>query len=29
MQDPMLRGEEALRHPCDRSGPLSFAHYWP
>jgi len=27
MQDPMLRGRDELRHPCDRAGPLSLA-YW-
>jgi hypothetical protein len=27
MLDPMLRGSEDLRHPCDRAGPLSVAYY--
>jgi predicted NACHT family NTPase len=28
MQDPILRGREDLRHPCDRVGALSLAYYW-
>ena len=27
MQDPLLRGREELRNPCDRLGPLSASHY--
>lgn len=27
MQDPILRGREDLRNPCDRVGPLSLAYY--
>ncbi len=28
MQDPILRGREDLRNPCERVGPLSLAYYW-
>jgi hypothetical protein len=28
MEDPILRGREDLRNPCDRVGPLSPAFYW-
>ena len=28
MQDPILRGRDDLRNPCDRVGPLSLAYYW-
>ena len=27
MQDPILRGRDDLRNPCDRVGPLSFEYY--
>ena len=27
MQDPLLRGREELRNPCDRLGPLSASYY--
>ena len=27
MQDPILRGRNDLRNPCDRVGPLSFGYY--
>ena len=27
MQDPILRGRDDLRHPCDRVGPLSLDYY--
>src|SRR5262249_25537663 len=27
MQDPVLRGREELRYPCDRLGPLSASYY--
>jgi hypothetical protein len=27
MQDPILRGRDDLRNPCDRAGPLSFEYY--
>jgi hypothetical protein len=27
MLDPVLRGREDLRNPCDRVGPLSFGFY--
>jgi hypothetical protein len=27
MQDPILRGREDLRNPCNRVGPLSFEFY--
>jgi hypothetical protein len=27
MQDPILRGRDDLRHPCDRVGPLRFDYY--
>ena len=27
MQDPILRGRDDLRNPCDRVGPLSFQYY--
>jgi hypothetical protein len=27
MQEPMLRGRDDLRHPCDRVGPLSLDYY--
>ena len=28
MQDPILRGRDELRNPCDRVGPLSLDYYW-
>jgi hypothetical protein len=28
MQDPILRGRDDLRNPCDRVGPLSFEYYY-
>jgi dipeptidyl aminopeptidase/acylaminoacyl peptidase len=28
VQDPILRGRDDLRNPCDRVGPLSLAYYW-
>ena len=28
MQDPILRGRDDLRNPCDRVGPLSLDYYW-
>jgi hypothetical protein len=28
MQDPILRGRDALRDPCDRAGPLSLSYCW-
>jgi WD40 repeat protein len=28
MQDPILRGRDDLRNPCDRVGPLSPSYYW-
>jgi WD40 repeat protein len=28
MQDPILRGRNDLRNPCDRVGPLSIDYYW-
>jgi hypothetical protein len=28
MQDPILRGREDLRNPCDLVGPLSLDYYW-
>jgi hypothetical protein len=27
MEDPVLRGREDLRNPCDRFGPLSLTYY--
>lgn len=27
-EDPILRGREDLRNPCDRVGSLSLAYYW-
>jgi WD40 repeat protein len=27
-QEPVLRGRDELRNPCDRVGPLSFDYYW-
>jgi hypothetical protein len=27
MQEPMLRGRDDLRDPCDRAGPLSRDYY--
>ena len=27
MQEPILRGRDDLRDPCDRVGPLSFEYY--
>jgi hypothetical protein len=26
--DPIQRGRDDLRNPCDRGGPLSLAYYW-
>jgi hypothetical protein len=28
MQDPILRGRDDLRDPCDRIGPLGLSYYW-
>jgi WD40 repeat protein len=28
MQDPILRGRDDLRNPCDRVGPFSLDYYW-
>jgi WD40 repeat protein len=28
MRDPILRGRNDLRNPCDRTGPLSLDYYW-
>jgi hypothetical protein len=28
MGDPILRGRDDLRDPCDRVGPLSLSYYW-
>jgi hypothetical protein len=28
MQDPILRGRDDLRNPCDRVGPVSLDYYW-
>jgi hypothetical protein len=28
MQDPILRGRDDLRNPCDRVGPLNIDYYW-
>ena len=28
MQEPILRGRDDLRNPCDRVGPLSLDYYW-
>ncbi|MHC2332850.1 nSTAND1 domain-containing NTPase [Bradyrhizobium sp. USDA 4454] len=28
LQDPILRGRDDLRNPCDRVGPLNFGYYW-
>jgi len=27
MQEPILRGRDDLRNPCDRVGPLSLDYY--
>ena len=28
MGDPILRGRDDLRDPCDRVGPFSLSYYW-